>query len=152
MQSQLVGMQSQITDHDTKEGAVAIAHATNSKTDKLPKGSAKIGMANLEVRYNTKDKKHMQEMQDKYEVAKMGKENPADFLNNMELLCIELKTDYNVNKSDEEFLNRLMTSCDMREYEMDKKLLERDQDDGTLTIQSFVSRLRSTFKEKFDKR
>ena len=52
-------------DHDTKEGAVAIGHATNSKTDKLPKGSAKIAIENLELRYNTKDREDMREMQDK---------------------------------------------------------------------------------------
>lgn len=36
-------------DHETKEGAIAIAHATNSKTTKLPKGSARIAIKNLET-------------------------------------------------------------------------------------------------------
>ena len=79
-------------DHETKEGAITIAHATNSKATNLSKLSAKVAIKNLELGYNTKDKEDMREMQEKYKSAKMGRENPADFVNNMELLQIELDT------------------------------------------------------------
>ena len=93
----------------------------------------------------------MREMQDKYESAKIGRTNRADFVIDMELLRIELDSEFGIKKSEDEFLNRLMRSVDMKEYEMDKKLLKKDQDNKTLTINTFVSGLRSTFKERFDK-
>ena len=60
-------------NHKTKEGEIAIEHVTNSKTTKLPKGSAKIAIKTLETSYNTKDTEDMREMQEKYESAKMGR-------------------------------------------------------------------------------
>ena len=85
-------------DHETKEGAIAIAHATNSKTKNLPKGSARKAIENLELRYNTRDTEDMREMQDKYEAEKMGRKNPAYFVNDMEVFRIELETDFNIKK------------------------------------------------------
>ena len=107
-------------------------------TQIFPDRSARKGLEKLDDRYDAKDIQDQEELQLLYDEAKLNQKNPHDFEQDMCELRRKLKVHYQIEKSDREYTQKLVNSINLKEYELDKRLIRRMQKNGTLTPKIWV--------------
>ena len=80
-------------NHNKDEGTEALKHVFGTKTVYFPEGYASLAMRTLDKRYDNKDEIDQEELQKKFDDAKLGKKNPFDFERDMSEIRRKLAKD-----------------------------------------------------------
>ena len=116
-------------DHNKDKGTQALNFVFGARTSIFPDGSAQKVLEKLDDQYNAKDIQDQEELQLLYDEAKLNQKNPHDFEQDMCELRRKLKVQYQIEKSDREYTQKLVNSINLKEYELDKRLIRRMQKD-----------------------
>ena len=98
-------------------------------------------MKDLDKRYDNKDEFDQEELQAKFDEAKLGKKNPFDFERDMREYRRKLDKDYDIIETDKEYTQKLISCIDLPEYKLEKRLLRVHQRQNTLTDKLWVEKL-----------
>ena len=107
-------------DHNKDKGTQALNFVFGARTVIFPDRSARKGLEKLDDQYDAKDIQDQEELQLLFDEAKLNQKNPHDFKQDMCELRRKLKVHYQIKKSDKEYTQKLVSSINMKEYELDK--------------------------------
>ena len=138
-----------IIDHNKDKGTQALSFVFGARTVIFPEGSAQKGLEKLDDQYNAKDIQDQKELQLLCDEAKLNQKSLHDFKQDMCELRRKLDVHYKIEKSDKEYMQKLVNSINIKEYDLDKILIRRMQRDGTLTPKIWVEELRQTWVDHF---
>ena len=129
----------------------ALKYVFGAKTLHFPHGYASLAMRNLDKRYNNKDEIDQEELQLKFDKAKLGRKNPFDFERDMSEIRRKLEKDYQIIKTEKEYTQKLINCVNFKEYEFEKRMLRSMQRNKTLTSKLWVDELMVGWSENFKK-
>ena len=95
-------------NHNKDEGTEALKHVFGAKTEHFPEGYASLAMRTLDQRYDNKDEIDQEELQLKFDEAKLSRKNPFDFERDMSEIRRKLDKDYDIVKTKREYTQKLI--------------------------------------------